>query len=360
MKHHIEAKLDAARVAAAAIGASGAADAVYVAGSLTAGLGNPTSDADVFVLVDDTANHSTQQQVHNGERVDIEYYTVAELAQAVERVTQTAVDHSTLSALWSLADEFDLVFRLLTSQIVHTSPRLQGIVGELHDREAAARSNAVNYWVLAANSDREDFIGAVLDEDWPTAAYAGQVMMTSAGKALTSAAGDLYHGRKWVYKQLGRSLPPAFPTADFAYFQRGNWAEDGAAGAAAALLFAQTCSLVAQLHPHGSLEGWRRWTVSASSRGYWRDPGYAVFGMGDRVLLHYELQRQLTLGPRTAAVWGLCMGLTAEQIIEEIQSSAWLSGLLGRVTAEDVERLLGDLADKGLIREGTLFAPGER
>jgi hypothetical protein len=337
-------------------------DSSYLAGSITAGLGNPTSDADVFVLYDgDRAPGGDLQQFSvDGHRVDVEWYPVARLEGHLDSVLGWRIGPDNLAELWKFADRLDFLARFATSRAVQSSSRLDGAYQRIEADGARLRQTTINYWALAVNSDLEDFHGACLQQDLGTATYAGQVLLTSAGKAVTTAAGDRYFNRKWVYRQIERTLTGGFPTGRFAQFQRGDWTAGGLDAARELLEFAQTCVAASQLLSGADCgpEHWPTWDFG--TEGLYRNTAYNVLHLGDRVLLHRELHRQVTLKPEVAFVWALCQGSTPNTIVARIRALAETVPALAAMNETRINGILDALVRRGLAdhRRSEPFGPG--
>ncbi|MFI2642832.1 PqqD family protein [Streptomyces sp. NPDC018610] len=352
----IEEKLQSARVLAEALAAddNGSIDSMYIAGSLTAGLGNPTSDADLFVLYNDESamgDDVTQYNV-NGHRVDVERYTLAFVEEAVDLITSFELRRDNLTELHKLPDKLDFVCRLYTSEIVAPSPSLDGFKQRLDASIANIRQVAVNYSAIAVNGHLEDFLGAAVDGDFETAALVGQELTAYAGKAVTAASGDLYYSKKWVYKQLDRTPVANFPKDTFVDFQRGTWTGRGHQAAEELVFFVQTCVAASQLLSRQgvSLDAWP-WAAPAApgAEGLWRNPSYNVLGQSDGILLHWELRRQLMLRDPAAFVWALCDGRSPQGVVDAVQRLAEHVPALKTMTPERIERLLESLRSRDLV-----------
>nr|WP_239086177.1 PqqD family protein [Streptomyces parvus] len=206
----------------------------------------------------------------------------------------------------------------------------------------------VNYWALTANSGLEDFYGACHSRDLGTATYIGQVLLTSAGKAVTAASGDKYFGRKWVYNQISRSLKN-FPSEKYTYYQTGAWTREGVEAAQNLLEFVQTCLAASQLlaGEEQSPELWPSWEYGES--GLFRDLSYNILHQGDRVLLHKELHRQVSLKPQVAFVWALCQGQSLESVSAQVEQLAQDVPVLRTMSEVRVQNVVNALMEKGLI-----------
>ena len=99
-----EQKIECAERAAEMLGSLEPIDSIFAGGSLTAGLGNITSDVDLFLLVKDkTQFEETWQSIDRGNRIDVEVYTLDELGQALRESCETkfAPARSGIVGIWS-------------------------------------------------------------------------------------------------------------------------------------------------------------------------------------------------------------------------------------------------------------------
>lgn len=319
-------------------------DSVFLGGSITAGLGNPTSDVDIFLLLNREVDSGPKQYIVEGQRLDVETYSIDDLLDAVTSVSEYILSNSNIGKLWELDKKFDLVSRFLTGITVKNSEALTNAKERCDERIDQIRQNMINYYVLAASSDREDFLGSTLDGDFLTASYNGQVLMTSAGKALTSAHSDYYFGRKWVYKQLGRSIDAQFPLTEFSHFQHGTWHSEKNRGAERLLEFAQNCTAYSQFPELIDIFLW------SEDEGFLKkNPSYSLFRQGNDFILHWELHQQFKVGYKTALLWALINGSEASTLLTTIQDSPQLSDLYGEVSASDIEMMIGRFNDMGII-----------
>ncbi|MDX3075930.1 nucleotidyltransferase domain-containing protein [Streptomyces sp. MI02-7b] len=350
-------KMDAARRLGRALAedSNGAVDSVYLAGSLTAGLGNPTSDADLFVLVnpgaETDADDVTQYNV-DGHRVDVERYSLANVEEQVERIITFELRRDGLTELHKLAEPLDFVLRLRTSETVVDSAVLSRLKKRVAGSLAAVQRTAINHAAIGVNGHLEDFLGAAAEGDLDTAAFAGQELVAYAGKAVAGASGDLYFSNKWVYKQLARTAVEGFPMEAFTAYQRGLWTEGGTDEAESLVRFVQTCVCVSQLLGAAGvpLGAWPSWTPDASpTQGLWRNPSYNVLTTTDGVLLHWELHRQLLLKEPAAYVWALCDGRTEKDIVVSVEHLATQVPSLAALDSARIASILASLRHKSLV-----------
>ncbi|MDP5315767.1 hypothetical protein [Streptomyces poriferorum] len=312
-----EEKLVTARAATARLADDPLMDAIYLAGSLPAGLGSPTSDVDVFAVVSSDTDIQVRQITEGGERLDVETYTLDWFRDAFAKVEQWAVSRQDLRSTGLTRNELDVLLRMRQMEVVKDSPNLADLRSRLAHNEDRLRQMTLNHWALEANGHLSDFKGSCEDEDFTTAALVGQTLMLCAGKSLTTAAGDPYYGTKWVHRQLERSVSKDFPHSLYTSLQTGSWADgDPREGMREFLSFLQTLSVASQLLGWDAPEV-NRWPFWVTGPGpLRRNPQYNVIHLTEGVLLNNELRRQFVVKPDVALVWGLCNGREPEEVVE--------------------------------------------
>lgn len=343
-------KLETARQVARSLAEQHPIDGIYLGGSLTAELGNATSDADVFAILAPGAEASEiPQQLQVGrDRIDVEWHPFDRPRAVLEEILALDIRRDNLAQLWRLDDKLDFLCRLMTGEVVVGSAALDAVRAAIDERETDVRRVLASRWGLEINTHLEDFTGACLDGDLDTAVYVGQSMMTAAGKAVAAAHRDYYFGRKWVYRQLDRVAGKDFPLDTFRRFQTGAWAEHGPAGAEELIAFAQTMGAVAQLialngSPAGDWTNWQR-----GGNGLFRSPHFLMFGLSDGMVLHRELRKQFTVRPHVALVWALCNGIDEAEVTRRAAELA--PAIVGvDLTPEQASQIVAKLTSRDLV-----------
>jgi hypothetical protein len=345
-------KLDKARQVARSLAQEYPIDCIYLGGSLTAQLGNATSDADLFAILAPgvQAREIPQQLQVGGDRVDVEWHPFERPRMVLEEILALDIRRDSLPQLWRLDDQLDFLCRLMTGEVVVGSAALDSVRTAIDEHEAALRRVLASRWGLEINTHLEDFIGACLEGDLDTALYVGQSMMTAAGKAVAAAYRDYYFGRKWVYRQLDRVAGKDFPLETFRRFQTGAWAENGAAGAEELIGFAQTMGAVAQVVAlNGSpASDWTHW--QRGHGGLFRSPHFLMIGLSDGMVLHRELRKQVVIRPHVALVWALCNGVDAAEVTRRAAELA--PALIGvDLTSEQAGQIVAKLTSRDLVSD---------
>jgi predicted nucleotidyltransferase/nitrogen fixation-related uncharacterized protein len=346
-------KLAHARKAAQDVITHESVDSAWMSGSLLAGLGTPTSDVDIFVMLKPGAvpDQGMRQIFGDGQRVDLEFYEVETIQRVVDTVAAFELTHRTMAPVWVPEDELDVAIRLTYADPLKQSDTLSRLQDQLHSNQTKLRQLLLARWAVEANNHLEDFEGAYLGGDFPSTALVGQSLMLVAGKALAAAAGDIYFGRKWTYHQLRRSAGSTFPIEEFIRFQLGRWDERGMErGYEEFTAFLQTCLTAAQTLGWNSvadLSRWPHWT--RDSAGPVRHPSYNAIRLTDGVELNWELHRQLIVKPDVALLWGLCNGQSEDAIVEAARSLADASDDLAGLTTERARHILAALDKNKLL-----------
>ncbi|CCE54556.1 nucleotidyltransferase domain-containing protein [Corynebacterium casei] len=323
-------------------------DSAYIGGSIPAGLGNKSSDVDLFLLFDEDSieGAKVQQFAVEGIRVDVERYSLKELHTYLDRIESIEITGPQLVELdGGLKEPLDWYGRLYASIELQTSSKLAELVTRSRSIELKARRIYSSYWSLFSDGYVEDFVGAVdSDDDKGSCIMASQQMVAMAAKSLLAAAGDFYYPPKWVYKQIDRMFPSHYALADFQSLQTGAWIDMGIPPHQV-LLRVQTlyANAVLELFYPGSTSAIlpRNESISPTLPRLYRVSGAVPFKAdGGKVLLHFELQRQVTLSFILFLVWTLCDGRTQDEIIEsvssylsreDIQVNGSVSDLVGKV-----------------------------
>lgn len=351
-----EEKISLARKYAGRFISDPSINSVFIGGSLTAGLGSPTSDVDLFLITDKRASlRKTWQSIVEGCRVDVEVYEVWELKEALGKILPEEPGENTLLSVRSLKSEIDLMARLEHGIVLKQSKELEQIKQALLVNANQFYSLQANYWALIVEAVKEDFIGAILAEDYHTAAYLGQNLLSTAGKSFSSATGDSYFGEKWVYQQLVRSSLGGELFQRFATLQFGWWSERKREGALEVLYMAQDMVVAAQLQ--GVFSGERGCDLSAfftslkkrEGETLYRHPLYGAFRVDGGVQVHWELHKDMVLSNRLACLLGICSGRSLSEIYRLVKKNACLRGALGDPNEERLVGMVEKLRDNGLV-----------
>lgn len=333
-------------------------DSVFIGGSLTAGLGSPTSDVDLFVLMTNEAvfPRKTWQAIVENTRIDIEVYTIREFEEALDDVLSMTFSRSEIPIVWGLKSKMDLIARFENSVIVKRS----GYLDKANERLATCKKNfcslLTNYWSLVIEAVKEDFVGSVLADDYHTAAYLGQNLLSVAGKSFVSAFGDTYFGEKWVYQQLKRSCLNQHVFKRFFSLQTGEWVRDGRHGAVEVLCMAQNLILAAQAK--NAIKGQDMFDpnvffapMECRADAFCRNPLFGAFKVGEGVQMHWEMHKDIVLSARLLCLMGIVHMRCLSEVLKLIREREELVRVFGEVDERAVAEMICKLRAKELLME---------
>jgi hypothetical protein len=341
--------LDLGRDVATRLATSEGADAAFLAGSIVVGLGSRSSDVDVY-LVGTGLRESRRQLLTDGVRVDIQTLATERLAGLVDRVV---ADYPAPFPGRVADPDLMVAVRLLTGEVITDT----GFLTALKERLAACplplRRMVINSWARTAYSAVEDVAGLResgdrLDRD--AAVVAARRALLAAGKALAASCGDLYYGDKWVWHQLARSAPDAFPVAEYRRLMHHDAPEPGAPDGFTALVsLVQTCLIAAMTLGWWDvpLEHWPAWTDEG---GPLRRAAYFLPCSSDAVMLIVGPGTQVFRVPADALlIWGLCNGASADGVAGRAAALGPLAEPWSGVTGRQCHAILRELADAALV-----------
>lgn len=327
------------------LAADSGASASFMAGSLAEGLGNRTSDIDVYLTGPDLARRRRQLSV-GGIRLDAHYLPLSFLSDVVHRVlAATPPDGPSVPVVGA---DLALTVRLRTARVFTGADVIRPLQDGIRQGEAQLRRLAIAECLDLAYAELEDFAGAQDSGDLDAATMLARSTLIMAGKAVAAACDELYGGRKWVWQQLGRSAPAGFPLPEFARLLRQDLLGDFRE----LLAMTQTClAAAATLGWQGiSLDCWPRWLPGEGE--YRRTGRLWPRQCEDGVLLAEPAVRRVRLSQDAALVWGLCQGVSADGLVAEVTGIRAVTGGYQQLDGERCRRLGERLVAAGLVKDG--------
>jgi hypothetical protein len=309
-----------AREVAVRLAARPGVTSVFVSGSLTAGLGNHTSDVDVYLAGPDVT--PSREQVFAGPvRVDVHRLTTDSLANIVRRVVAATL-RSDDGADVVPEPDVTTALRLHSGEIV-VDGGAAALRRTLRDHEATLRQLLITRWLNLAHYGQEDLTGLIdVPEDGDAATMVARLLLRTAGKAVAAACGDLFPAEKWVWRQLDRSAPAEFPRGRYRHLLRTDPLATGPGTVRLDDLrrFAQTClAATATLGWHGvPIKHWPRWLGGAGPLR--RVPELSVRAYRDGVVITSPESRRVRLSHEAALVWALCDGVDVPTLRRDVHS----------------------------------------
>lgn len=338
------ALLPLARRVARQLSAAPGVSSCFLAGSITARLGNHTSDVDVY-LTGRGGPVSRRQLSVDRTRFDVQRLPVEELGAAVDRVSGAAFPSEGGTVL--AQRDLDLAVRLWTGEPVTDGGDLGALLDRLRAAELPLRRVVIAHWLTAVHYELEDVAGLAASADLDAALMSARTSLLLAGKAVAAAAGDLYNGRKWVWRQLRRSAPDRFPQEVFRRSLRYDPPGGGPGAEPAA--FTQTCLAVAStLGWHGvPLTRWPDWHGGTGPLR--RAPGFSPRPYDDGVVLALPALRRVRLTSDAALVWALCHGVSRDAVADRAGALRDSDPAYARLDATRCVRLVDQLIDSRLV-----------
>ncbi|MFC4588747.1 nucleotidyltransferase domain-containing protein [Sphaerisporangium corydalis] len=335
-------------------GTSPAVSAVYLAGSLLAGLGSPTSDVDVFVVRDGADETEVPEQLLiGGRRFDVETLLPGTLRTLVEDVTCfERVTYGDMSPVHQSESRYDLAVRLLLSRPVLTGKEYEDAVALLRSREREFRRMLITKWAAECLAIHEDVRGAFEDDQRDDALFSAADLMRYAAQAYLAGCADLYVKHKWIPRKLRRSGGPRFPYGEFRRLL-GGWPEgreEQGGLLAERVRFCQAMVVAALVDGWEDARAaeWRSWSASTGpGSGLLRSVEWMPLRLTDRIVLAQSMDKAFRISPQGLRLWGLCDGRDKADVIGEMMDHLKDEGLRG-----EVESYLRRFEDNGLVVHG--------
>jgi hypothetical protein len=348
-------KLALGRRVADRLASAAGVTASFLAGSVVDGLGNDTSDIDLYLIGPGLAPGRRQLSA-DGTRIDVHELPADELAATADRAFGTRLTSDRPDPPVGERD-LALLIRLSTADVRTGAAVLEPVRRRLADRASELRRIAITSWLTSAHADLEDLAGAVAGGDPDAAVLLARSALVAAGKAVAVSCGNLGLGRKWVWRQLDRSAPGSFPLGHFRFLHRAD--PDSADGPplAEVLAFTQTClAASATLGWQGvPLDRWPRW--QAGPGPLLPAPGLRPMPYEDAVVLSVPAGRRVRLRPDVALVWGLCAGVDADSLGAEADRLRTEAAPYAGLDLVRSREILSRLVAAGLIVAAPRAAP---
>jgi hypothetical protein len=338
-------KLDAARKAGAGIAAEPGVQAVYIAGSLTAGLGSTTSDVDLFVVSHEQPACGTEpeQRDVDGVRVDIERRKPGAMLAAASRMTTYDFTTKNTTSVHFKPGAYDNVIRLLHSEPVLASAEYDEARTLMSDKMDNLRRLVMGQWVMRCANDMVDCEGAFIDNDMDSALLISHSLLVQAAKCYLAGAGDLYIGPKWMMKQLARTAPDLLGPVGVLLFTTGS--RSGADIVGDRIRLTQALLTAAQY------AGWDqpasgRWDAWSTARDEVHRPLFWLpIRTLDAVRLFRNEFRQLAISVEGLLLWGVADGRDAQAVCAAVADA------FPQVRPDEAMRYLDQLVRKGALRK---------
>lgn len=310
-------------------------------GSLAAGLGHAFSDIDVYVVTDRETESMTREDDERG-RLDllrVPWAEAARLLGSAAAFTATADDRDQLSLP---EKQLSVLVRLVLGVPLRSTPEFDAL-------RAAVDRGALRRIVMGRHAQQaaivaEDAAGALATGDAGTALVASRQAVEAACEVVLGCAGDVYQGRKFLWRRLGRAAA-ARAVGERAYALLAAEPDVGDARAVEAAVLDRldlTTGLVAECLLRGWDEPPRTVAVPPPARGAARRAaGFGLIRFTDSIAL---------AGPRcgfavTEEMAWLWLALHAGAVPDV--RLAWSAGTGRPITDDEIRTAVHDLIDVG-------------
>jgi predicted nucleotidyltransferase len=343
-----EEKLAYAHQVAAPFVEDPAVRAVYVSGSLLAGLGSSTSDVDLFVVTDAPrdAGGDPSQFLSGDRRVDVEFRTAARIEALVEALGAYRVTHDDSSQHRLGKAVLDDAVRLKLGTDLKADP----VLAWARERIGwdTLRRVLIGTHLDAARGFQEDALGALADAETGTAVLASHEMLIGGFQAFLAGCGELYVGSKWTWQKLVRAADRA--PLPMPLFERMllspplDLAVDGAAFVASRIRLCQALAVAAVTRGWEGPDAatWTAWGVGDAE--VHRDLAWSAFRYGDELLIENGQDFSVRLSPQGMDLFGRCDGRPRRAVV------AAMAAVVGQEHVDVVQRYLDRLLELGAVR----------
>jgi hypothetical protein len=298
--------------------------AIYYGGSLFAGLGNSTSDVDVFVVRKDAGDiPEPAQSLVEGQRVDVEFKT----PEWFERISHLADDLeiTTMSygQLLTPRSDVDGAIRLLQGEDPFEDKGAGEARARLRANEDTLRRILVLRPAFQCGGIIEDLAGVLDDGDSRSAAIISRDLLLEALEGFLAGCGDLYLGKKWTWPKLRRSAGPALPM-DYVeeLFDFDGATHDARMDRAfERLYFAQQLLVAAFTYGWDGPDAgaWPSWGAP-EAEGPRRSFEWIPLRLKDAIVLRHVTERSVKVSVQGLTLWGIARGQSRRAIVDEMLS----------------------------------------
>jgi hypothetical protein len=322
----------------------------WVGGSLTAGLGNPRSDVDVFLLHDGAVDPPVEQVIDDGVRIDIEFRRMSDMERLLDDLAVLSDDpRDGLDKVPSLGRLDD------AARLFYAIPADEGagarLLSAVRQREDVLRRSRILRAASICSSKSEDVQGAVEAGDPRQQLEISGRLLLEALEAYTAGCGQYYVGHKWGFAKL-RATPHHEALSD----SLDGVFHDVPLSAATAVSMRRV-ALAQQLLAAAFALGWEHpgaagWAACAggSTSPAWRpDPQWVPVRYGDTVLLEgLDKTIHVRLSATGLLLWSLAAALPAP---DACRALAVLAPSVSESTPpdEEIAAYLDTLCRQGLL-----------
>jgi hypothetical protein len=316
------------------------ARAAFLGGAPFAGLGTPTSDVDLHVVVDGAPERGGEQLLVDGARVDVRYWSEQQLTDAVDLCTDYRFSEDEPAQLNMLSRRMiDLIVRFTLGDVVVDD----GVLAKLAQRVTVGQDQLIKMIVAIHAVDAENRVEdakgfAAMSEPGAAGFISRQALMLAAEAAL-AARGDIYLGPKWIWTRWRRTIGDSFgaDVRDLVLGSQRTVDDNGLSQ----LWLAQDLLVHA-------VSGYSYPILTAAPDGRPRRTPYATPIPTTTAVLVARTGRNATrLSRQGALLWGVAHGRTRDDAVHQTRTVLSASGT--DVPVDDVATYYDSLCASGLV-----------
>lgn len=343
-------KLAAARVVAGEFAGRDDVEAVFLTGSLLAGLGNEHSDVDIYVITAASSDDATLPSIRrrDGVRIDVEIRRPGWMIDLARRASRFEASRQNLGSIQRPPVRLATAVRLMLSEPVKRSAEYDAAIAALISGERDLRRYLMGAQALVNMGITEDCIGALHSGDDHSAALSSAALLANSAQTYLTGAGDLYQGEKWIPARLLRSAGPHAPLADLLGVLTGTVAVDAARLVVLRLRLAQIFSAAGMTlgWDEAQAHQWPVWDIHTDD-GLRPTPGCMPLRVNDAIVLEVVPERQFKISERALVVWALCQGGTVAEIAGRAEAA--LAGTRWQADADTIATIVTKFSEMGVV-----------
>ncbi len=298
-------------------------ECVLMIGSLTAGLGNPYSDLDFYVVTDE--ERTAVPALHRGEgaRVDVERRPRGWLDLIVREAATFTTTSSEVAHLMRGGSHLDTVGRLYYAVPLIDRGEFARAHAYLLEHLTSFRRQVIAREASLLHGLLEDCLGALLADDVAMGTLVSQELLRGALQAFLVGCGSVYLGKKWIPARLRSAASATAPVGDLLALCAGNAGLEDRAAVTARIRYAQ--SAVAAAITDGWSEpaaaSWPGWP-SLEQQGPGRRQDWMAVRLSDAIVLAQTRGKTVKLPERALRIWGAYPGAGGadERVVDRLLS----------------------------------------
>jgi hypothetical protein len=326
------------------------AELVFLAGSVPAGLGSPTSDVDVFIVGGSSQRSRPDQTKLDDVRVDVEYRPSSWIARIEELVSEFQFGMGEVHTSPEKRSLLDDAIRLDTGRVVHATDHARLLRRHVSRHRAILADYVVAYSSRFVSRVWEDVLGFyVMAEQVPLERLGTEALWASVDGVLATH-GSCYRGDKWIPRRVAAAGLPELE-ASFNRLSGRTTRIPPMSWARECLLIVQGLTARAQLAAAQGEAAASRLGAIRSMDGRWaRSPLFTTLYFSDGVILERNDRQHFRLDAAHLACWS-----SAEpSALRTIRRTA--SMLLPSASSLAISNALENLCELGAIRPSSDWA----